>query len=138
MHRAQFGGENTSLPINVLRRSIITYYSINFLFYDAKKAVDDFAVAFEKVFNLRKKVKLQGSMELINYMPTDIIELERSIWMTDVYVCKFFNSFVKGEIKNDLMKRVIVNQMTGCSWRFKRFERTTFIVTDINKKSIVS
>ena len=108
-------------------------------FYDAKKTVDDFAVAFERVFNLRKKVRLQGSMELINCMPTDIIELEsRRIWMTDAYVCKFFNSFVKGEVKNDLIKKVIVNEMTGSSWRFKRFERIMFTVTNINKKSIVS
>ena len=58
VHCAHFGGANTSLPINVLRRSVITYYSISFLlhkssydFYDAKKAVDDFSVAFERVFN---------------------------------------------------------------------------------------
>ena len=45
--------------MNVLRRSIVTYYYINILlhknsydFYDAKKTVDDFAVAFERVFNL--------------------------------------------------------------------------------------
>ena len=56
VHRAQFRGAITSLPINVLRRSIITYYSINFSlhknpydFYDAKTTVD--AVAFERVYN---------------------------------------------------------------------------------------
>ena len=58
--------------------------------------------------------------------------------MTDIYVCKFFNEFVKGEIKNDFVKRVIVNEMTGSSWRFKRFERVSNIVTDINIKPIVS
>ena len=109
------------------------------IYMTLKKTVDDFAVVFEKVFNPRKKVRLQGSMELMNYMPTDIIELgNRRIWMTDFYECKCFNSFVKGEINNDLMKRVIVNGMTGSSKRFKSFERITFIVTDINKKSVVS
>ena len=33
--------------------------------------------------------------------------------MTDAYVCKFFNEIVKGENKNDLMKRVTVNGMTS-------------------------
>ena len=51
--------------------------------------------------------------------------------MTDLYECTFFNSFVKAEIKIDLMKRVIVNGMTG-SKRFKRFETITFIAIDIN------
>ena len=106
--------------------------------YNTKKTVDDFAVALERVFNPRKKVRLQGLMELINYMPTEIIELvSRRIWMTDVYGCKFFNSFVQGEINNNMMKRVIVTGTTGSSWHLKRFERVTFIATDINKKSIV-
>ena len=53
-------------------------------------------------------------MELINYIPTDIIELKsRRIWMTDVYECTFFNSSIEGEIKNDLMKRTIANGMTN-------------------------
>ena len=33
--------------------------------------------------------------------------------MTDVYECTFFNSSIEGEIKNDLMKRVIANGMTN-------------------------
>ena len=56
--------------------------------------------------------------------------------MTDIYVCKFFNEIVKGEIKNNFMKRVVVNGMTGSSRRFKRFERVSIIVTNINKKPI--
>ena len=78
-------------------------------------------------------------MELINYQLTEIIELEsRRIWMTDVYVCKFFNEFAKGQIKNGLMKRVIINGMSGSSWCFKRFEHITMIVTKAIKKSVVS
>ena len=100
------------------------------------------------IFTMRKKqwmispsdkVKIQASMELINYQPTEIIELEsRRIWMTDVYTCKFLNEFVRGQIKNDLMKRVIINGMSGSSRRFKRFERITMIVSKVDKKSIVS
>ena len=44
VHRAQCGEANTSLPLNVLKRRIITYYSINFSLhknsydlYDTKK-----------------------------------------------------------------------------------------------------
>lgn len=58
--------------------------------------------------------------------------------MTDAYVCKFFNEIVKGENKNDLMKRVTVNGMTSSSWRSKKFDRISMIVTDVNKKPIVS
>lgn len=58
--------------------------------------------------------------------------------MTDVYIGKFFNKFITGEIKNELVKRVIVNGMTGSSWRFKRFARISMIDTAVNKTSIVS
>ena len=79
-------------------------------------------------------------MKLINYQSAEIIQLEqesRRIWMTDIYSCKFFNGFVRGQIKNDLMKRVIINEMSGSSWRFKRFDHITMIVSRVDEKSIV-
>ena len=60
VHHAQFGGANTSLPINVLRRNIITYYSINFLLHKncmistTLKKLGDIAVAFKR-FLIREK-----------------------------------------------------------------------------------
>lgn len=97
--------------------------------------VDDSARAFERVFVPNKKVKIQGSIELINYQPTEIIKLEsKRVWMTDVYIGEFFNKFITGEIKNEFVKRVIVNGMTGSSWRFKRFARVSIAITDFNKK----
>ena len=79
-------------------------------------------------------------MKLINYQPAEIIQLEqesRRIWMTDIYSCKFFNGFVRGQIANDLMKRVIINEMSGSNWRFKRFDHITMIVSRVDEKSIV-
>ena len=122
-HYKQVGAGNNDLPINISKRSIITYYSVNFFvnknfydFYDAQKIVNDFVLSFETKFSPGDKVKIQASVELINYQPTDITELgSERIWMTDVYVCKLFNEFVKGQIKNDLMKRVIISGMSGSS-----------------------
>ena len=110
-----------------------------YYFQDAQKTVDDFALAFEKIFSPSDKVKIQASMELINYQPTEIIELEsRKIWITDAYTHKFFNGFVRGQIKNDLMKRVIISGLSNSSWHFKRFECITMIVTRVDKKPVVS
>lgn len=92
-------------------------------FYNTQN-VNGFVLSFKTKFSPGDKVKIQGSMKLINYQPTEIIELKsRKVWMTDV--CKFFNEFVKGQIKNDLIKRLMINGMSGSSWRFKRFERIT-------------
>ena len=77
-------------------------------------------------------------MELKNYQPIEIIQLKsRRIWMTDIYTCKIFNEFVRGQIKNDLMKGNIINGMSGSSWIFKKFERITMILSKFDKKSIV-
>ena len=39
-------------------------------------------------------------MELINYIPTDIIELKsRRIWMTDVYECTFLIVLLKVRLR---------------------------------------
>lgn len=67
----------------------------------------------KKIFYPNNKVKIQAPMELMNYQPTAIIELKiRRIWMTDVYTCKFFNEFVRHQIKNDLMKRESLEKRT--------------------------
>lgn len=67
----------------------------------------------KKNFYPSNKVKIQAPMELMNYQPTAIIELKiRRIWMTDVYTCKFFNEFVRHQIKNDLMKRESLEKRT--------------------------
>ena len=57
--------------------------------------------------------------------------------MTDIYVCKFFNEFVKGEIKNDFVKRVIVNEMTGSSWRLNVLKESV-ILSPISIKNLLS
>ena len=62
-HHKQVRGANNHLSINVSRRSIITYYWINFSlhknfsdFYNAQKTVDDFALFYEKkIFTLAIK-----------------------------------------------------------------------------------
>lgn len=83
-------------------------------------------------FAPRRKVKIQGPGDIINYQPPgyEIIELEsKRTWLTDVFNFVYFNTFVQREFSKYFMKRVIVNGLTGSSWGFKRFERLSVIVT---------
>ena len=50
--------------------------------------------------------------------------------MTNVYVGKCFNRFVRGQIKKDILKRVIYNGSTGSSWLFNQFNKLQIFVTD--------
>ena len=69
-------------------------------FYDAMKIVDNFTVAFETVFDPHKNVRLQGSIDPINYVPSEIIKLEnRKIWMNHVYKCKSLLALLKVRLR---------------------------------------
>ena len=41
----------------------------------------------------------------------------------NVYEDVYFNNFTKSNLANDILERVIMNGMSGSSWRFKRFDR---------------
>ena len=45
------------------------------------------------------------------------------IWQTNVYDGVYFNDFIKSNLANDILKRVIMNSMSGSNERFKRFDR---------------
>ena len=77
------------------------------------------------------EMKFQRYFELKNYQQTKIIEIENTrVWLTNVYVSKLFNRFVRGQTKEDILKRVIINGSTGSSWLFKRFNKLQIIVAD--------
>ena len=77
---------------------------------------------------------MQGYIELVNYLPSEIIELEsKRVWLTDVFTGRYFNQYINGEMKSNFSKRVIVIGATGSSWQFKRFDRILVIVTDIDQ-----
>ena len=79
-------------------------------------------------------------LKYINYESGEIINLKYTrVWLTHVYTARHFNSYVRGEIKNDILKRVIFNGGSGSRWIFKRFNRLQIMVTP-NKtyKTIVS
>ena len=42
-------------------------------------------------------------------------------WSTETYDGKYFNDFILFGLKQDILKRVIVNNMSGSAWYFKRF-----------------
>ena len=57
------------------------------------------------------------------------VELTNSrIWQTSVNEGVYFNHFIKTNLAEDILKRVIVNGMTGNSLHFKRFDRLCLTV----------
>ena len=145
----QIGGNRaqrtSTLPINVLNRGPITHYSINFMqhknFYDlfSSGIVDAFLDSVYEIYRPSKENKIQGYAEIINQQRGDIILEDKRVWLTNSFNSKYFNNFVRGEIRDEITKRIIVNGQTGSSWHFKRLERLSVIVVPLaNSKELFS
>ena len=130
---------NGQLTGNILRRGLITYYTIsydqhkNYEFFN-ERIVDDFLSSVYNKFNPDKDYKIQGYAEIINQQQGEFIIAENTrVWLTNTYTVKYFNEYVRGSIKSDIVKRIIINGQTGSSWYFKRFNRLTVISTSVNE-----
>ena len=136
-HQQTGGAINQQLPLKVLKRGPITYYSINFYqhenfydFYDEKIVDRSFNSIRDLFVSGGKELKTQG-FELKNYQQTEAAELENTrVWLTNVFVGRYFNEFIRNEMKKYILKRIIINGPTGSSWLFKRFNKLQVIVTD--------
>ena len=138
------GSRNQQLPIIVLRRGAILYFSLNSFqnkndFYDEKIAHDFLNSVYER-FVSGRNYKIHGYVEVVNYQQTEIVNLENTrVWLTNVFKGRHFIPYIRGEIKNDILRRVIINGATGSSWIFKRFSKLQIITTDeSNFKNIMS
>ena len=54
----------------------------------------------------------------------------------NVYEGVCFNNFIKSNLVNDILKRVIMNGMSGSCWQFKRFDRLCITVNSDESRSI--
>ena len=140
------GPRTSSLPINVLKRGPITYYSINFnqhkKIYDFSSSgiVDAFLESVYEIYRPTKENKFQGYAAIVYQQRGEIILEDKRVWLTNSFNSKHFNDFVRGEIRDEITKRIIVNGQSGSSWYFKRFERLSVIVVSQteSKKLILS
>ena len=123
------------MNMNIRKIGPIIYYSINFYqhndFHD-ESIFDSFFHSVQQVFTpTGSEMKIQRYFELKNYEQTEIAKIENArVWLTNVYGEKYFNRFVRGQIKEDILKTVIINCTTGSTWLFKWFNKLQIIVTD--------
>ena len=54
-------------------------------------------------------------------------------WTTETYGSIYFNDFILHSLRSDILKRVIVNQMSGSSWYFKRFLNLALKILDLTE-----
>ena len=57
-------------------------------------------------------------------------------WSTEVYKGVYFNDFIFNRLKHHFLNRVIINGMTGSSWRFHRFITLTVKVLNLEREIV--
>ena len=139
LHYNQMGGNGgNQLPINILRRGAIKYFSINYNqhknFYNffQEKIVDDFLNSVYTRFNPDDEYKIQGYAEIVNQQQGEFTVAETArVLLTNTFTATHFNEYVCSSIKSEIVKRIIVNGLNGSSWYFKHFNRLTIIASSV-------
>ena len=72
------------------------------------------------------------------YVQSEFQNLRPSInarwWETDVYKAKYFNDFVFYGLRQNILNKVIVNGMSGSSWRFCRFVMLNVKILNLDRE----
>ena len=129
--------------IDITIKKDTTLYNINFEkhsneynFYNSQELVDEFLFNVKTRFKPKNKVFFKGdfSIENIQNAPLispNIIDIKTTrYWSTDVYKGVYFNDFIISEIRSDILRRVIINNLTGSSWHFNRFKHLSIKVIE--------
>ena len=146
LHYNKKGGARNDAAVSiVLKRGLITYYSVNFrqhnTHYDfhSSDIVDVFLDAVHRTFRPQNNLsyKFQVYFEIVNQQRApdngNFFTDSRS-WLTKAFQFKYFNEFLRGELKNEITKRFIDNGLTGSSWYFRRFEGLNVIVVPLTNQ----
>ena len=129
-------------PLDVSKFPGLLIYSIAFQkhsdfynFYNSDKCVEEFLKNVQYKFQSNHKNSFKGSFYIENKqnsVTNDLAPLvDTRYWSTETYDGKYFNYFILFSLKQDILKRVIVNNMSGSAWYFKRFLYLAVNVLDL-------
>ena len=94
-------------------------------FYNSEKCVDDFLNSVKYKFKSNEKNSFKCSFSIENKQNSVTSNLQPLIdtryWTTETYDDKYFNDLIFSGLRQDILKRVIVNNMSGSAWYFELF-----------------
>ena len=128
-------------PIEIIRYPALTIYKIEFKkhqqhyeFNNSEKCVDTFLRNVKYRFKATNKKWFKCSFTIQNTQNASSPNVQAltntRYWTTETYDSIYFNDFIFYSLKADILKRVIVNQMSGSSWYSKRFLNLALKVLD--------
>ena len=120
-------------PIEIKQTQLLTNYEISFEkhsnyydFSDSEQVINDFLANAQQRFKPIDEdvsIKCRFSIEDIQPAPTSytFAMVNSRYWTTDVYRTTILNDNILSSLNEDISKRVIINGLSGSSWRFSKF-----------------
>ena len=103
-------------------------------FYNSEKCVDDFLKHVKYRFESSNKKWFKCSFNIENTQNSISSDLEplpnTRYWTTETYDSTYFDDFIFFDLRQDILKRVIINNMSGRAWHFKCFTYLALKVLD--------
>ena len=135
-------------PLDIIKYPALTIYQIEFKkhknlysFYNSEKCVDEFLQNVRYRFHATSKKWFKCSFTIENTQNSINADLHPLIntryWTTETYDSIYFNDFIFYSLENNILKSVIVNQMSGSSWYFKCFLHLAVKISDTEVKMSV-
>ena len=129
--------------VDIIKNKEIIIYQISFDkhseeydFYNSHEIIDDFLLNVKSLYKPKYKVLFKADFSIENIQnasvvspnTTDIVNVR--YWSSEVYSGVYFNDFIVSEIRFDILKRVINNNLSGSSWHFNRFKHLNLKIID--------
>ena len=133
--------------IDIIRNKDILIYQIDFNkhseeydFYNSHEIVDDFLLNVSALYKPKNKVLFKADFSIENIQNASVVSPNTTnivsirYWSSEVYSRIYFNDFIVSEIRHDILKRIINNNISGSSWRFNRFKHLNLKIIDQENK----
>ena len=108
-----------------LKKNRLKKHSDFYNFYNSEKCVDDFLKHVKCRFKSSNKKWFKCSFNIENTqnsIRSDLAPLLNTRYCTtETYNSTYFNDFILFGLRQNILKREIINNMSGSAWHFKRF-----------------
>ena len=140
------GNGNLDKPINIINTAAIRKFEITFKehssfydFFDSVAVVDSFLAQVKNVMQHYKDnvlVRAGFSIENIQQPLDNYSEplVQTRYWSTEPIQTKSLNDFVSFKIREEILRRVIINKLSGSAWNFNKFNYINVKILDVSNQ----
>ena len=134
--------DDNGRPLNIINSGIIKKFEITFRehssyydFFDSEALVNTFLAEIKKYvfrFNQNMLIRAGFSIENIQQPLNDYSEplVQTRYWSTEPLLTKSFNDFISFKLRESILKRVVINRLSGSAWHFNKFNYLNIKIVD--------